>query len=275
MKNLFAGFVIAILLAATSGSALAQWPPYPTAKVPKTASGKPDMNGPAPRTPDGKPDLSGIWDRIPMRAPESGLTASGNDGTAPNQFYNIGITLKGGLPFQPWAAELRAKRLAENYKDNPDARCLPIGNLPFHSVRPPRKMIQTPAEIVILYETQAGVRQIFTDGRPLPKNDPQPWWYGYSVGKWEGDTLVVETIGFRDDVWLDYEGSPMTSSGKIIERFRRPNFGTLTIDVTVDDPKAYTKPWSVQLQQKLLPDTELIEYICQENEKSLSHLVGR
>jgi hypothetical protein len=123
--------------------------------------------------------------------------------------------------------------------------------------------------IVILYEANGGIRQIFTDGRPLPNNDPQPWWYGYSIGKWEGDTLVVETTGFRDGGWLDVNGAPLTDAAKMIERIRRPNYGSLEIDVTVDDPKAYTKPWTaVTIRQRLLPDDELIEFVCAENEKS-------
>jgi len=144
-----------------------------------------------------------------------------------------------------------------------------------HGHPQPRKIIQTPGVIVILYEAQGGVRQIFTDGRPLPNNDPQPWWYGYSIGHWDGDTLVVETTGFRDDVWLDVDGSPLTNSGKLTERFRRLNFGSLQIDVTVEDPKSYTKPFTVRVNQRLMPDTDLIEFVCAENEKSDAHLVGK
>jgi len=193
----------------------------------------------------------------------------------PNQFFNIGSTLKDGLPFTPWAAALRKERSDNNNKDNPDAHCLPMGFMQFHTHPQPRKMIQTPGLLVIIYEANYGLRQIFTDGRPLPKNDPDPWWYGYSIGHWEGDTLVVETTGFRDDVWLDVEGSPLTSSGKVTERFRRPNFGHLEIDVTVEDPKSYTKPWTVRISDRIMLDTELIEFICNENEKSDAHLVGK
>ena len=164
--------------------------------------------------------------------------------------------------------------MADNNKDNPDAHCLPIGLMQLHQHPQPRKIIQTPAVIVILYEAQGGVRQIFTDGRPLPK-DPQPWWYGYSIGKWDGDTLVVETTGFRDDVWLDVEGSPLTSAGKMIERFRRVDYGHLDIQITVDDPKAYTKPWTVNVKQKIMLDTDLIEFICGENEKDAPHLTNK
>jgi len=131
------------------------------------------------------------------------------------------------------------------------------------------------AEVLIIYEANGGLRQIFTDGRPLPSNDPEPWWFGYSTGKWDGDTLVVETTGFRDLMWLDEEGTPFTTAGKIIERFRRVNYGTLEIEVTVNDPKTFTKPWTIRLNQRLMPDTDLIEFVCSENNRSLWHLVGK
>jgi hypothetical protein len=194
--------------------------------------------------------------------------------TGPNQFFNIGSTVPGGLPFTPWAAELRKQRAAVNNKDNPDAHCLPIGLMQLHTHPQPRKIIQTAAVIVILYEAQGGVRQIFMDGRPLPRNDPQPWWYGYSIGHWDGDTLVVETSGFRDDVWLDVEGSPLTGTGKMTERFRRVNYGNMEIDITVEDPKAYTKPWTVTVKQRIMLDTDLFEFVCQENERDAPHLVN-
>jgi hypothetical protein len=183
--------------------------------------------------------------------------------------------LKDGLPLTPWAKEVRAQRKGENNKDNPDAHCLPLGLMQLHLHPQPRKIIQMPKLIVILYEAQAGVRQIFMDGRALPNSDAQPWWYGYSIGHWDGDTLVVETNGFRDDVWLDVEGSPLTNTGKMTERFRRVNYGNLEIEVTVEDPKAYTKPWTVMIRQKVMLDTDLIEFICNENEKSDAHLVGK
>ena len=155
--------------------------------------------------------------------------------------------------------------MAANSKDNPDAACLPIGYMQSHTHSQPRKLIQLPDLIVILYEANAGVRQIFLDGRPAPPADAQPWWWGYSRGRWDGDTLVVESTHFRDDGWLDVNGAPLTSEGKITERFRRPSVGTLEIDVTIDDPKAYTKPWTVRVNQRLLPDTDLIEFVCLEN----------
>jgi len=183
--------------------------------------------------------------------------------------------MKDGLPYQPWAKDLLAKRMGENSKDNPDAHCLPMGLMQLHNHPQPRKIIQTPGVIVILYEGNSGIRQIFTDGRALPPRDVQPWWYGYSVGKWDGDTLVVETSGFREDGWLDVNGSPLTEAAKMTERFRRVNYGNLEIEVTVDDPKAYTKPWTVKMTQRVMLDTELIEFVCNENEKSVTHLVGK
>ena len=176
--------------------------------------------------------------------------------------------MQGGLPYQPWAAEVRRKRMADNMKDNPDAHCLPLGLTQMHLHPQPRKIIQMPKLIIMLYEAQGGVRQIFMDGRPLPNNDPQPWWYGYSIGHWEGDDLVVETTGFRDDVWLDVNGSPLTSTGKMTERMRRVNFGNLQTDITIEDPKSYTKPFTVRVNHRIMVNTDLIEFVCQENEKS-------
>jgi hypothetical protein len=271
---------VAILVAGLPGALQAQWPTYTTNGVPKTADGKPDLTAPAPRMADGKPDLSGIWSfaRPAGSQPAPPPDASLGLGLPPagiNQFFNIGSTLKDGLPFQPWAEELRKQRKAANNKDNPDAHCLPIGLMQLHTHPQPRKIIQSPGLVLILYEAQAGIRQIFTDGRPLPGKDAEPWWYAYSVGHWDGDTLVVETTGFRDDVWLDVEGSPLTSAGKMTERFRRVNYGNLEIEITVDDPKVYTKPWTVQVNQKILLDTDLIEFICGENERDVPHLLSK
>jgi hypothetical protein len=147
-----------------------------------------------------------------------------------------------------------------------------MGFMQFHLHPQPRKIIQTPSEVLIIYEANDGLRQIFTDGRPLPDNDPQPWWYGYSVGKWEGDTLVVETTGFIDGIWLDVNGNPLTDKGRVIEKFRRPNYGNLEIEVTIDDPKAYTKPFTVKVNQRVMLDTELIEFICED--RDATHYVG-
>jgi hypothetical protein len=255
----------------------AQWPAFADKKVPLKADGTPNLEAPAPRTPDGKPDLTGVWLNEwfyggQVRRPPAALPGE----PPPSTFGNIGANFPNGLPLQPWAKQLMADRKAAGSKDNPDAHCLPMGLMQFHEHPQPRKMIQTPAVLVILYEGNAGVRQIFTDGRPAPKNDPQPWWYGYSAGHWEGDTLVVETTGLRDGGWLDIDGSPQTDAAKITERFRRLNYGTMKIDVTIDDPKAYTAPFSVRVNQKLMVDermdAELIEFICAENEKDVEHM---
>jgi hypothetical protein len=265
--------VVAVVVLSPTLSA--QWPPYAVSPIPKTREGAPNLKAPAPRTPDGKPDLSGVWENGTLTRSAGSISGTGGApglGGAPpgplTQFFDIGTKVPGGLPFQPWAAELKKKRADAGAKDNPDANCLPMGNMQFHTHPQPRKVIQTPKLVVILYEGNAGIRQIFIDGRRLPTDDPQPWWYGYSVGRWEKDTLVVETTGFREDGWLDVNGSPLTEAGKMTERFRRVNFGTLEIEVTVDDPKAYTKPWTVTLTQQLMPDGELIEFVCNENEKS-------
>jgi hypothetical protein len=272
---------IAILFACAPSGLWAQWPNYPTPGVPKTADGKPDLTGPAPRASNGKPDLTGVWlytrPPMPPGTPTARATSTSTDqeivplAVRLSQFWNLGASFPDGLPFQPWAAELHRQRVASNSKDNPDAHCLPLGLMQLHTHGQPRKMIQTPGVIVILYEANGGVRQIFTDGRPLPK-DAEPWWFGYSAGRWDGDTLVVETTGFRDLGWLDVEGSPLTESGKLIERFRRPDYGHLEIEVTIDDPKAYTKPWTVTVHQRIMLDTDLIEFVCQENEKDAPHL---
>jgi hypothetical protein len=278
----------AALALAAAGTLSAQWPSYPAKAAPRGPDGKIQMDANTPRTADGHPDLSGIWDfrnTVGIEGEDAKAVDFTDTGTGLgprqafnprlSQFFNIGATLKGGLPFRPLAREVRDRRAAENNKDNPDAHCLPLGLMQLHTHPQPRKIIQMPKETVILYEAQAGIRQIFTDGRPLPPPDVQPWWYGYSVGHWEGDTLVVETTGFRDDVWLDVEGSPLTNAGKMTERFHRPNYGNLEIDVTVDDPTAYTRPWTVKIRDRLMGDTDLIEFICNENDRSGAHLVGK
>jgi len=167
-----------------------------------------------------------------------------------------------------------AERKADFSKDNPDAHCLPMGFMQFHTHPEPRKIVQTPGLVLIIYEANSGLRQIYTDGRQLPSaKDVQPWWYGYSVGKWEGDTLVVKTTGFIDkNVWLDVQGSPLSDEAVVTEKFRRPTFGNLEIEVTVEDPKAYTKTWTVKVNQRIMLDTELIEFICEE--RDATHYVG-
>lgn len=284
MKSFVLAALSIALVVAIAPVFKAQWPDYPTPGVPLLPSGEPDLEGPVPRTADGKPDLSGIWSFRNAGGPgQRGQQLGGSVDTAARgsrpaapppggvplaTFFDIGANYPGGIPYQPWAADVRKHRMAENQKDNPDAHCLPLGLTQLHMHPQPRKIIQMPKLIIILYEAQGGVRQIFLDGRPLPNNDPQPWWYGYSVGRWEGDELVVETIGFRDDVWLDVYGSPLTSTGKMTERMKRINYGTLQTDITIEDPKSYTKPFTVRVNHRVMLNTDLIEFVCQENEKS-------
>ena len=276
--------IAAALLGLAAIPAFAQWPAYST-PGPRTKDGKIDLAGAPPRTPDGKPDFSGLWE--PARG-KGGRGGESMNGTLPlpfeipaspddppiAQFFNIGAGFKEKLPpLTPWAAELRAQRKGNDNKDNPDAACLPLGLTQLHMHPQPRKVIQTARDIVILYEANGNTRQILTDGRTLPNHDATPWWYGYSVGHWDGDTLVIETTGFRDDVWLDVEGSPLTSSGKMIERWRRLKFGLMQIDITIEDPKAYTKPFTVRVNHQLMPDTELMEFVCEE--RDAKHYVGK
>ena len=248
----------------------AQWLHYPTPGVPRTANGKPNLDAPTPRTAEGKPDFSGIWELEHAPCPAEGC----GDYAAGPEFANLGAKLAGGLPYQPWAADLVKKRSADLGRDDPVARCLPAGAVRMLTFPPPRKIIQIPGEIIILSERDVTFRQIFIDGRPLPV-DPAPNWNGYSKGKWEGDTLVVETIGLRDGTWLDRNGSPMTEAAKMTERFRRVNYGRLEIELTVDDARAYTKPWTVKLVQHIVLNTELLDYFCMDNEKDAPHAVGK
>jgi hypothetical protein len=254
----------------------AQWPAYVRPDVPKGPDGQVNLNAPTPRLANGKPDFSGVWESrvgptgrfgapaLPSLTPDAPPVAT---------FANVEANVKGGLPLTPWAADLRKQRMTTNSQDNPDAHCLPMGFMQFHTHTQPRKIVHTKDEMIIMYEVNYGLRQIFTDGRALPTEDPQPWWEGYSVGTWDGDTLVVETTGFRGDGWLDVNGTPFTEGLKLTERFRRPSYGRLEIDLTIDDAKAYTKPWTVRVNQRLSPSDQLIEFVCNENEQSSKHYV--
>jgi hypothetical protein len=248
---------MAFVIASTAAMQLpAQWLDHPTPGIPRSADGKPNLTAPVPKTPDGKPDLSGLW-RLGVE-------------------IGVGANITGDLPaadIQPWVAALARHRLEDFGKDDPEITgCLPGG--PRHITRAGlAKIIQTPGLMVILYEDLA-YRQIFLDGRRLPQ-DPNPDWMGYSVGHWEGDTLVVESAGFNDRTWLDFAGHGHTEALRMTERFRRRDFGHLDLQVTLDDPKAYAKPWTVSAGGALAADTELLEYVCLENEKDRQHLVGR
>jgi hypothetical protein len=247
----------------------AQWLQYKTAGVPRDPGGKPKLNAPAPRTADGKPDFSGMW-QAANPLPCNDVTRICTDLPITLQFSNIGDGLKDGLPYTPWALESMKQRAGTD----PYTHCVAPGGPRMHLLPTMKKMVQTPGLLVILDEYNASYRQVFTDGRPLPE-DPQPTWNGYSSGRWEGDRLVVETMGFRDDQWLDARGNPLTSAAKVTERFQRPNFGSMEIEVTINDPKAYTRPWTALIRQTAVLDTEMLDSICLENEKDVPHLPGR
>jgi hypothetical protein len=227
---------------------------HPTPGIPRTASGAPNLSAPAPRTADGKPDLSGVW---------------GTD-AGPSFFY-----IPGGLKpseIKPWVGELLQRR-AENFgSDDQQVRCLPEGPRFNHFVALPKKIVQTPSLILVLSE-DLSYRQIFLDGRQLPK-EPSPSFMGYSVGHWEGDTLVVESTGYKDATWLDLAGNPHTEALRLTERYRRMNFGRMEIQETFTDPEIYSRPLTVQVTATLVPDTDLLEYVCSENEKDRPRLVG-
>jgi hypothetical protein len=260
-----------LLCVTLAAAASAQWVNYPTPGMPRTKDGKPNLTAPAPRSADGHPDFSGLWGaEVNLPCPPEGCA----DLPLNRKFLDIGWDIQGGLPFQPWAAAVHRQRTADNDKDAPSTRCLPYSVVQMHTTPLYRKIVQIPGLLAILNEHDAFYRQIFVDGRPLPQ-DPNPSWRGYSSGRWDGDTLVVETNGFRDDQWLDMGGSPMTDAAKLTERFRRLDYGHMEIEITLEDPKAYTRPWSTKLDQVLVTGTELLDYICTENEKDVVHLVGK
>jgi hypothetical protein len=266
-------FLFLVLLAAPIAG-LGQWLHYPTAGVPKKADGSPNRTGPTPRMSDGKPDFSGIWHTarlIPCTPDSSKFIDCGTEIGGSPLALDLGTDMTGGLPYQPWAAALVKQRKADHGIDDPHVRCLP-DNPPRTWVMPHLvKAVHSPKLLVLLYEVNAMYRQIFVDGRP-PLVDPNPSWNGYSTAKWEGDTLVVQTNGFRDDLWIDMAGSPMSEAAVMTERMRRPNYGTLELEITINDTKTYTRPWTVKMVQKIELDTELIDEICLENEKSYQRL---
>jgi len=247
-----AGAAVLTLLAAASG--FAQWLNYPTPGIPRLADGKPNLSAPAPRTTDGKPDLSGIW-----------------RGAGPLYRFNIAQDLK-PEDVQPWAEALFLERVRNNRKDSPLARCMPV-SVPFHNFFNLARIVQTPTLVVILYESpNSPHRTVFLDGRELPK-DPNPSFLGYSIGRWEGDTLVVTTSGFNDLGWLDSAGHPQTESLRITERFRRRDFGHMDFEMTIDDPKVFTRSFTFKTERLLAPDTDLLEDVC-ENERDRIRMSG-
>jgi hypothetical protein len=274
-----------ILFTATALSAHAQWVNHPAPGIPRTKDGRPDLSARAPRTSDGKPDLSGVWTTDPTPPEEMdrlfpGVGAYAVPGDDPRRFNKFFLNVFSDVrpedvPFRPEAAQLFKQRLDAGVgRENPTLKCLPAG-LPMGDLLPiPRRFIQVPGLLVVLSEGINPQRLIHTDGRKHPV-DPQPAWLGYSVGTWDGDTLVVDTIGFTDQSWLDVLGHPRTEAMHITQRFRRRDFGHIEVQVTMDDPGAYTKPFSIRYTQTLTPDTDILESICVENERDRVHIEAK
>ena len=258
---------IAMALLGTSLCTPAQWN-HPVRGAPRTPDGKVDMKGPAPRV-NGKPDLSGIWQ---VEAEPRGSGGLYGLGESPNSKYFRDILSDfqaAEVPLTPAGTEL-LRRHTQPGAFNPTLNCLPDG-VPHADLLPePFKIIQTPDEILFLYEVETIFRQVFTDGRALP-TDPSPTWLGYSVGHWEGDTLVVDTLGFNDQSWLDARGHGHSEDMRVQERFHRRDFGHLEVTVTVSDPQVFTKPVTINFVEALLPDTDVFEHVCSENEKDAAH----
>jgi len=252
-------FLIALTAVALSAPVSAQWLNQPTAGLPRTPDGKPNLSAPAPRTPDGKPDLSGLWTKI-----------------SPKYSRNIAADLKAD-EIQPWARSLVEQRREDLGKEYMNVRCVPLG--PGYTTAADStgaemmKIVQTPGLIIIL-NPDLTYRQVFLDGRAL-ETAPNPTWMGYSVGRWDGDTLVVESVGFNDRTWLDHDGHPHTEGLRMTERYSRRNVGALDVEVTFSDPKAYSKPWTVAVRAELAPDTEMIEWVCNESPHGVEHWVGK
>jgi len=260
VKHARSSSILVAVLAAAVLAAMpvsAQYLKHPDPKTPRLPDGTPNLAAPVPRQGDGKPDLNGLWNAVDGR-------------------FLTNISRRAGIdpPFTPWAAALFKERQDNEGRDRPAGRCLPH-TIPDAMLVPnyPWKVVQTPGLTIILFENFTQFRQIFTDGRDYPK-ERAPTWFGYSLGKWDGDTFVVETLGFNDKSWLDDGGHPRSEAMKVTERFRRKDYGHLEVEFTFDDSKAYTKPWSVTVPFVLLPDTDIIENIC-ENEKDVQHIFGK
>jgi hypothetical protein len=281
MKAMFNRNVwILIALAAAPGLVRAQWLNHPTAGIPRTADGKPNLSAPAPRAADGHPNLSGLW-QTASAPPEvlerliPGATNGAGEEPLSQYFINIFADFKPEeTPLRP-AAAAQFKQRAPNFsRESPLSHCLPEG-MPLVEMAPaPYKIVQTPGVTFMLYERDTTYRQVYTDGRKLP-DDPQPSWLGYSTGKWQGDSLVVDTIGFNDRGWLDARGHTHSEALHLTERFHRVDFGHMEVQLTIDDPQTFTRPFTIQLKQRLLADTDLLESFCAENEKDRTHVDGK
>jgi hypothetical protein len=261
--------VACLFASATAVAVQAQWSNYPTPGVPRLPNGKVDLTAKAPRTADGHPDLSGVWLNADIK-PEGGITVPVEKVLGLNLARDLP---SGEAPLQPWAKALAQQHEKDHSAADPLNRCLP-GGIPRWETGPPFKIVTTPGVTIMLLEgpyPMSTFRQIFTDGRALPR-DPQPTWLGYSVGHWDGDELVVDTTGFNDRGWLDTnKGLPQSEALHVIERFRRRDVGHLEVQITIDDPKVFTTLWSAKMMANLLPDAELIEAVC-ENEKDAAHI---
>jgi hypothetical protein len=244
-------FLVSVL--STPLSAQPWWAKVPSPAVPRTPDGRVDLTAPAPRLPDGKPDFSGVWN------PPTGY------------LRDLAKDLKEPVPFQPAAKALYDERSAGlHWREEPDANCLPQGVPKVLLAPAPWRMVQTPERIFFIHEAFNLWWQVFMDGREfVVSSEVTPTWHGYSIGKWEDDTLVVDSRGFNGKVWLDQLGKPSTEALHVTTRFRRKNFGHMDIQVTIDDPQAYTKPWSANVEVTLVPNGELMEFICLENEKDV------
>jgi hypothetical protein len=244
------------------GAAQAQWLDYPTKGIPRTADGKANLSAPAPKLPDGKPDLGGLWLGDQWGPPGRRPTPPGETRPMPPEML-------------PWAQKVFDERRASSIKDDPEARCMPQGVPKATTLPYPVEIINAPGKLVMLYEMYSLRREIFTDGRELPKEFISPSWMGYSVGKWEGDEFVVTTGGFNDQVWnIDLAGHPHSDVLRVTERFRRVDFGHMDIRVTIDDPKTWTKAWVMPVMRyTFLPDTDLLEFVCEKNIDP-QHMVG-
>ena len=259
----FVAFAALVLLATTASP---QWLDYPAKGIPRTKDGKPILTARAPKTRKGTPDLSGIW--LPDNSP--GIKGT-NGEPLPRFFISVTFDMKNDdVPFTPEAAAIFQRNLADNGKNDPGATCHPMG-MPGIDMAPiPYKIVQTPGLVVILYEGDTVYRQIFTDGRRHAETTI-PSWMGYSVGTWDGDTLVVETMGVHDKSWLDRIGHTHSDAMRVVERFRRKDLGHLDLAITIDDPKTFTRPISFTQTNTLMPDGDLLEYFCSDNEQDSAH----
>lgn len=253
-----------------------QWLNYRAAGTPVTKDGKVDLSAPAPRTLDGKPDLTGVWHQEPARQPQPATdnVAAGPAGVNPNSLTaNIFRDWKGEIPETAEGTKTRIERTKNGLRLNPTVFCLPMGLPADNFVVEVVKFIQAPKEIVAMYEVDGSTRQIYIDGRPLPK-DMSPSWMGYSTGHWEDDTLVVETEGFNDRTWLDMSGHAHSEQLHLTERYHRRDYGHMDVEMTFNDPAMYTKPFSIKFTHVLVPDSDILEAYCSENEKDRGHILG-